>query len=402
MPQNGKALQLKKLIPYLVLFCATSQLLGYFLFKSPHIFTMVYRKPVDPCGVSGKPASKIRVRGVEAAGPNPVCLRQTPVKFVDSHPWCAGRPGQHLWTVHDTSLPNATTVSAAKPSDSQVTRNDTYFLTAVVMTRIYANDINNFTSNELIQWLQFMSYAGVEHVYLYDAYFYQNESQREAVNCFVKSGFVSYIDWHHKAVDNDRQHRGVATQQPAYQHCLETFGHQFVWQTATDIDEYPYCPSDTGPGFLNRLVHRVLASWEAGITGKRKRKTKARGKLGQIYMQNFLFLGPPPNLAKHPILVDQFWNRTNKVWNRNVKPILLAKGVRRTKVHWNFLLEGYESYYVPTNIVRLNHYQGARYDFDHTYDAKLKRTIMVEDRGMSTVVSMLERCRARCTVGCCI
>ena len=70
-------------------------------------------------------------------------------------------------------------------------------------------------------------------------------------------------------------------------------------------------------------------------------------------------------------------------------------------VHRNRLLEGYESYIVPTNIIRMNHYQGARYDFVHKYDAKLNRTIMMEDRGMSTVASILGRCRARCTLGCC-
>ena len=119
-------------------------------------------------------------------------------------------------------------------------------------------------------------------------------------------------------------------------------------------------------------------------------------------MQNFLFLGPPPNVTQHPILVDQFWNRTNKAWNINCKPIFLVQAVHRIMIHRNFLFDDYASYEAPKNIVRMNHYQGARYDFVHTYDTKLNRTIMVEDRGMSTAVSILRRCRAWCTFGCCI
>jgi hypothetical protein len=115
-----------------------------------------------------------------------------------------------------------------------------YFLTVVFIVRIYEKDLSEMTMK---QWLL---YAGVEHVYLYDLWYLPGESQREPLDAFIREGYLTYLELkpyvHHKS------------QVPSYQHCIDTFGKDSTWQAAIDIDEYPFSPEDTEPGFMYRYV----------------------------------------------------------------------------------------------------------------------------------------------------
>ena len=72
-------------------------------------------------------------------------------------------------------------------------RNPLFFLSAVLVVRIYRSHIR-LSSRELVQWLQYLRYAGVEHVYVYDAYV-GSESQKSVLNSFIVNGYVTYVDW---------------------------------------------------------------------------------------------------------------------------------------------------------------------------------------------------------------
>ena len=126
-----------------------------------------------------------------------------------------------------------------------------YFLTAVVMVRIYVTDKAKLTSRELKQWLEYLRYAGVEHVYYYDVFEDPSESQKEVLEEFFKDNFITYVDWTaYTPFDLQR------TKIPGYQNCLDTFGQESTWQTSIDMDEYPFSPSDTESGFLTRFLEQ--------------------------------------------------------------------------------------------------------------------------------------------------
>ena len=241
-----------------------------------------------------------------------------------------------------------------------------YFLTAVVLLRIYKEDKANLTTRELKQWLEYVRYIGVEHVYLYDAFVTDDEAQRNEVKMFLQDGYVTYVDWH---VHNPYTISG--TQVSAYQHCIDNFGRESVWQAAIDIDEYPFSPVDTRPGFLSRFI---------------KNFTKLDPTVSEICMENFLFLGKPLPLE---LLMERIWRRTPKPANPLVKPIYKPANVR-SQVHHNHIMTGHSTN-APTDQLRMNHYWGARLqNWGEDTPEIIAQTI--EDRSMEDVVKEFKRC----------
>ena len=218
--------------------------------------------------------------------------------------------------------------------------NGTYFLSAVLLARIYSSDLAKLSTRELLQWLYYLSYAGFEHVYVYDAYVYKNESQKNALEFLIKQGFVTYIDWSHKAYP----YSVSGTQERAYQHCLGKWGNLSTWQSSIDIDEYPFSPQDTKPNFMQRFIAKF---------------SNERPDISQITMQNFLFLGKPSDDKQHPLLINRLKRRTHGPANALVKPIYKTADVTKTGVHHHDLRRGI-SEDADQYRIRLNHYWGAR------------------------------------------
>jgi len=215
-----------------------------------------------------------------------------------------------------------------------------YFLSAVLLVRIYSSDLAKLSTRELMQWLYYLKYAGIEHVYVYDAYVLKNESQKNALEFLIKEGFVTYVDWSHNAFP----YSVTGTQESAYQHCLDNWGNQSKWQASIDIDEYPFCPEDTKPNFVQRFINTF---------------SRQRPDVSQITMQNFLFLGKPLSDKEHPLLIDRLRRRTPRPANALVKPIYKTTQVTETHVHHHDLRTGI-SEDADGNQIRLNHYWGAR------------------------------------------
>jgi hypothetical protein len=241
-----------------------------------------------------------------------------------------------------------------------------YFLTAVVLLRIYRDDKANLTTRELKQWLEYMRYSGVEHVYLYDAFVNEDEAQMNEVKLFLQDNYVTYIDWH---VHNPYTISG--TQVSAYQHCIDHFGEENTWQTAIDIDEYPFSPVDTRPGFLSRFM---------------KQFSEKHPTTSEICMHNFLFLGKPLPLE---LLMERIWRRTPEPSNPLVKPIYKPANVR-AQVHHNNIKQG-RTTNAPTNELRMNHYWGARLQ-NWGKDTPEIIAMTMEDRGMEDVVKTFKQC----------
>ena len=192
-----------------------------------------------------------------------------------------------------------------------------YYLVAVLLVRIYYVDPAKLTTREMLQWLQYLRYAGVEHVYVYDAYVYKNESQIKALKPFLDDGYVTYVDWSSRAYPYSIQ----GTQVAAYQDCMDKWGKDSVWQVAIDIDEYPFSPSDTSENFLPRFLRKF-----SGVNRN----------AAEITMLNFLFLGKPLSEVEHPLIIDRMYRRTHRPANALVKPIYMPSRLSGAQVLFKY------------------------------------------------------------------
>lgn len=214
-----------------------------------------------------------------------------------------------------------------------------YLLTAVLLVRIYRHDLAKLSSREMIQWLQYLRYAGFQHVYIYDAYVKPSESQRDVVKPFTQSGYATYIDW---SIHNPYTIQG--TQVAAYQDCIDTFGKDSMWQAAIDIDEYPFSPLDLNENFMLRFLHEY---------------SEINPQASEITMKNYLFLGKPLDGSVEPFLIGRLRRRTHAPANPLVKPIYKPAAIAWAQVHHNGLKGGF-SQDTPSYMLRMNHYWGAR------------------------------------------
>ena len=243
-----------------------------------------------------------------------------------------------------------------------------YFLTAVFIVRIYENDLSEMTAAQVKQWLLYLLYAGVEHVYLYDLWYLPGESQREPLDIFVREGYLTYHD-RHELNPYVRQ----KSQLPSYQHCINEYGKDSVWQAAIDIDEYPFSSEDTAPGFMARSV---------------KKYSDAHSDLSEMTMENFLYLGEK-NKSRE-FLMDQLWRHTHGPSNRLVKPVYKPLDISSAQVHHNNLQRGH-SRSIPSGELRINHYWGARLqNWGPDTEKTLAKT--EDDRRMEPIVAAFKKC----------
>lgn len=241
-----------------------------------------------------------------------------------------------------------------------------YFLTAVLLVRIYVDDKANLTTKELKEWLLYLRYAGVEHVYVYDAWVYETESQLSRLKRFHEDGYITYVDWH---IHTPYSIGG--TQVAAYQNCIDQFAHENIWQAAIDIDEYPFSPKDTTPGFLRHYV---------------KDFSDYHPRVSEITMQNYLFLGKP---LEKELMIERLFRRTHKPANPLVKPIYKPSHVH-AQVHHNGVIKG-SSMNSPSSELRMNHYWGARLqNWGEDTPEILKRT--EPDNSIQPIISNFKMC----------
>ena len=246
-----------------------------------------------------------------------------------------------------------------------------YFLTAVLLVRIYVKDKAQLSSREMLQWLMYLRYAGVEHVYIYDAYVFANESQRDALGPLIDEEYVTYINWHHRAFPYSID----GTQIAAYQDCIDRYGKNFKWQTAIDIDEYPFSVKDKNQGFMKRFISAFSERYK---------------NASEISMNNYLFLGKPLDDKSRPLLIDRIWRRTPSPSNNLVKPIYQPLKIKAASVHHNILRQG-TCLLAGDYEMRMNHYWGARLQ-DWGEDSPEILNITIPDRSMETIIEEIKRC----------
>ena len=101
--------------------------------------------------------------------------------------------------------------------------------------------------------------------------------------------------------------------------------------------------TDTNQGFMLRFLEKFVPQ---------------NPTVTEMTMQNFLFLGKPKNASIYPLLIERIRRRTAKPANNLVKPIYRPLQIR-AQVHHNHLKKGI-SINIPTEMLRMNHFWGAR------------------------------------------
>ena len=149
-------------------------------------------------------------------------------------------------------------------------------LTAVLVVRLFSGDTLHFDRIDLDQWLTYMSYAGVNHFYVYDNCLREVECQRD----LALRPDITYIQWSHSDY--------MTSQTPAYNHHLQAHFPHSAFETIMDIDEFPFMPLDPMPGFLQRHVVRRNDSQ---------------------FLVRTLFFGGAPNKASSPWRVNRYTHR---------------------------------------------------------------------------------------------
>jgi hypothetical protein len=210
---------------------------------------------------------------------------------------------------------------------------------AVIICRIYEEDKAAITLFHLYQWLIYMRYAGIHHVYLYDTY-HVPEEKLEAGLGVVSKEWLTYHDWsgYAKPFDLDK------TQVSAYQHAIDHYSEtkKCDWQIAVDVDEYPTSERDKEAGFLERYTETVPES------------------VSEVSMLNYLLIGGM-NTMEGVWLGDKYSRLTKEPGNQLVKPLYRPKRVKAA-MHHNVILSGEHRNEDEKKRLRLTHIWGARID----------------------------------------
>lgn len=212
-----------------------------------------------------------------------------------------------------------------------------FYLSTVIMVRIYSHDLAKWTIKELKQWLYYLFYAGVEHVYLCDHFVYHRERLKSSLLRYEEKGLLTYIDWPWNASQNSG--KIMRHQVNCYSHVIHKYGRESEWQLSIDMDEYPFCLKDMDRSFLSRY----LANQPATVS--------------QILMPNFLMLGQGNRLKT--MTIERITRITKEVANALTKPVYKTGAILRTSIHKHSIKSGLTVHASPEQL-RMLHYWGAR------------------------------------------
>ena len=204
---------------------------------------------------------------------------------------------------------------------------------AVILVRLYDADKPGWSRYELEQWVEYMLYAGVTKIYLYDAHMTEDESLKEWSDKWAH--VLVYHDWG----QYNHPYTIQGTQVRAYQHAIDTYGTLSDWQIAYDIDEYPFSTLDQSFGFLQRKVAELSTD-----------------NISELSLQNFVFVGKPCHGKERVIrrIVRRSPTKTNNLDKSIYRPTRV-----RAQVHHSSINVGLSKDIDPS-ILRTNHYWGLR------------------------------------------
>ena len=209
------------------------------------------------------------------------------------------------------------------------------------MVRIYKNDKAMWTIKELKQWLHYLFYAGVQHVYLCDHFVQYHERLKKGLRRYVDNNLLTYIEWPWNASLNGGNI--MIHQVKCYNHVIHKYRSESRWQMSIDMDEYPFCEKDFQRLFLSNYL-----------------KVKERNQLlnvAQILMPNFLMLGQ--GNRSETMTIERIIRITKSKANALTKPIYNPKAILHPDIHRHLMKFG-STINADSTELRMLHYWGAR------------------------------------------
>ncbi|XP_067650440.1 uncharacterized protein [Haliotis asinina] len=208
-----------------------------------------------------------------------------------------------------------------------------FYLTHLLMIRVYQSDLAKWTYRELKQWMHYMFMIGIEHIYLCEHKHLGDEDMQTRLSQYIHLGLVTYSEVTTKVA--------MTAQVECYQKWVLLEGNNSKWMTSVDMDEYPYHLQDKEEGFLKRYLEDVEAK---------------RPDISELLMDNYLMLGQGDRSKN--MTIDRIRRCTPKPLNKLVKPLFKPACVR-PQIHSGVVKKGRR---VPANPsqLRMLHYWGAR------------------------------------------
>ena len=226
-----------------------------------------------------------------------------------------------------------------------------FYLSAVVRVRLYKEDKSKWTVSEFKQWMHYQFWAGAEHIYICNHFLNDTENLEKPLEKYIKLGLVTLFSWNHiEAIRGSKTYYkdNANNQDSCYQHVLEKYRNQSVWQYNFDMDENPYCPNDQTEGFLARLLRNLSES---------EKDKPQNEQTVDIRVQNFILHGQGDR--KRNITYDRINRITPHIANRNWKTIYKPKYVEDIGMHGIKNRHGKMVVAEPRQLKML-HYWGAR------------------------------------------
>ncbi|MEW8543333.1 MAG: glycosyltransferase family 92 protein [Candidatus Thiodiazotropha sp.] len=226
-----------------------------------------------------------------------------------------------------------------------------FYLSAVVRVRLYNEDKARWTVSEFKQWLHYQFWAGAEHIYICNHFLNETENLEKPLEKYIALGLVTLFSWNHiNAIRGSKTYSAdnANNQDSCYQHVLEKYRNQSVWQYNFDMDENPYCPSDQTEGFLARFLRNISES--------EKDKPQSKQTV-DIRVQNFILHGQGDRTRN--TAYDRINRITPHIANGNWKTIYKPKFVDDIGMHGVKKRHGKMVVAEPRKLKML-HYWGAR------------------------------------------
>ena len=305
------------------------------------------------------------------------------------------------------------------------------YLTAHLWFRLYQDDMAELSTKELVQWIEYLRYAGVTKVYLYDDYVKENlyEKQYDAMkelgylNCNLKlSNFC--MQYFHVRLDTPPTHDQVTVdeigkveidthdlecREDAPEPCFAVnITHEQLkpenvlkrqtgtmddalrwgkkngdtWMMFFDMDEYPVIVNDTEPGFLVRFL-KHYETFEPNVA--------------ELSFPDCLLLGyrwrDKDKTVPKDWLIQQSPYRDGCGLPQH-KPINRVKYTTACGNHHNGLVKGYNHVDMDWKVARMHHYWGAR--LNDRYRSKeipsaVMKNIVEEDHTLDPIVEHLQK-----------
>ena len=224
-----------------------------------------------------------------------------------------------------------------------------YYFSEILKVRLYESDKAKWTIRELKQWIHYLLYSGVEHIYICDRAQEPSEKVDAMLKRYIALGLVSYF------IQFASLYPPKQAQIKCYQHIIDHYKEDSTWQMSIDMDEYPFVYGDYEEGFLARYLKNIPDS------------------VSELSMHNWLMLGQCDR--NKDMVIDRINRIIPKTMNNLDKPIyrpmMVKAGLHHSNIKNGRRQEGDDSE------IRMLHFWGARgQDFGPDTPESLSKTIV--------------------------